>query len=96
VTEPVDHSPKNLERLMGMHLIRQDELAIFIGTSRQTINNWTRGRTNAPAVATLKRLAQAFGIGLDDLMAEPKACLQAAIDAWDIAPVRVRHEVKDT
>jgi DNA-binding XRE family transcriptional regulator len=79
---------ENLRRLIGMHVLRQEDLAQEVGLSKQAIFNIVSGRS-VPGSQTAIKLAAAFGIGLDDLFADdPRVCLRAAVDALEDAPVR--------
>jgi len=79
---------ENLRRLIGMHVLRQEDLAQEVGVSKQAIFNIVSGRS-APGSQTAIKLAGAFGIGLDDLFADdPRVCLRAAVEVLEEAPVR--------
>jgi transcriptional regulator with XRE-family HTH domain len=76
---------ENVKRLAGLHLVSHVELAEFVGLSRQGMQNILSGKSQ-PSVKTLDRLARAFGIRLDDLLADPKQCLRAAVEVLEDAP----------
>lgn len=47
----------------------QSELAILLGVSEMTISNYERGERE-PSVAVLKRMAEIFGVTVDELIAD--------------------------
>lgn len=81
----------NLKRLCGMHSISQEALASHVGLSKQGLNNIVVGRSQ-PSLATAQKLAEAFGIRIDDLAADTISCVRAAANAMDAAPIFVEAE----
>lgn len=81
------HLADNLHRLMGMHRVGQKDVAEHLGTTKQSVWEWSAGR-KAPRWATLADLAELFGIELPDLLAEPERAVQAAARAFVRAPIR--------
>jgi transcriptional regulator with XRE-family HTH domain len=77
----------NIRHLVGMHGLRQIELAGFVGISVQGLWNIVHGRSE-PRSQTVHRFAEAFGISMEDLFADTGACLRAAAAAFERAPVR--------
>lgn len=82
---------QNVRRLAGMHLVSIDKLAQVVGVNRQTMqaivkdDPLTRSR---PKAETANRIAEEFGVSLNDLYQDPIDCLQAAVDAFEGAPIR--------
>ncbi len=77
----------NLRSLLGMHGITQRELAGYLGLSPQGVWNIVHGRSE-PRSSTAMRAARAFGIDTDALFADTGACLRAAAEAFERAPIR--------
>jgi transcriptional regulator with XRE-family HTH domain len=81
---------ENTRRLMGMHLLTQEELGEMIGLSRQGMNNILMG-SSEPRTSTLFKIAEVFGIDNPRALTEDAAtCLAAAIEGFDQAPARKR------
>ncbi len=78
---------RNLRHLIGMHDLRQAEVARFIGISPTGLTNILTGRSE-PALRTTRSLASAFGITIDDLYSDLTRCLRASVVAFEGAPVR--------
>lgn len=81
----------NLKRLCGMHAISQETLASHVGLSKQGLNNIVVGRSQ-PSLPTAQKLAEAFGIGVDDLAADTLTCIRAAAQSMDEAPIFAEEE----
>jgi len=56
-----------LRQLRQMRRLTQDELAIAVGVSRSAVAQWESGRSGQ-ATPHLRRLADALGVQVDDLM----------------------------
>ena len=78
---------RNLRHLIGMHDLRQGDLARFIGISPTGLANILSGR-HEPTLRTARSAASAFGITIEDLCADRARCLNAAVAAFDTAPIR--------
>ena len=78
---------RNLRHLIGMHDLRQGDLARFIGISPTGLANILSGR-HEPTLRTAGRAASAFGITIEQLCGDRQRCLQAAVAAFATAPVR--------
>jgi transcriptional regulator with XRE-family HTH domain len=78
---------RNVRYLAGMHDVHQAQVAAYVGISVQALGNILSGRSQ-PRTATARRLAEAFGIGLDDLFAEAGDCVRAGAAAFERAPIR--------
>ena len=74
-----------------MFLVEQQRLARAAGISRQSMHAIYTGRSR-PSADTILRIAQAFGIAVEDLYAEPKDCLAAALPHLHDAPVTEPEE----
>ncbi len=48
------------------------KLAVAVGTTPDTIENLERGVTENPRIPLLKRLAEHFGVTVDELLSEEK------------------------
>ncbi|MEG2533646.1 MAG: helix-turn-helix transcriptional regulator [Gordonibacter sp.] len=65
----------NKEKLRGMREAKGESrftLAVAVGTTTGTIENLERGATENPRVLLLKRLAEHFGVSVDDLLSDEK------------------------
>ena len=58
---------ENIQKLRKRAKMSQEELAEIAGTSRQTVSKWESGES-VPDVVACDKLAEAFGITLDDLI----------------------------
>jgi transcriptional regulator with XRE-family HTH domain len=70
-----------------MHDLLQREVAGYVGLSPQGLWNILNGRSE-PRSRTVRDCAQAFGITIDDLFADTGACLRAAAQNYESAPIR--------
>jgi transcriptional regulator with XRE-family HTH domain len=77
----------NLRHLLGMHNISQRRLACHLGLSPQGLWNILHGRSE-PRTRTAQRIARAFGITVDVLLADTGTCVRAAAGEFEHAPVR--------
>jgi putative transcriptional regulator len=87
----VHHVSENIRRLAGMFLVEQQRLAREAGISRQSIHAIYTGRSR-PSGDTALRIARAFGIAVEDLYAEPRECLAAALPKLYEAPITEPEE----
>jgi len=69
-----------------MFLVEQQRLAREAGISRQSMHAIYTGRSR-PSADTALRIAKAFGISVEDLYAEPRECLAAALPKLYEAPI---------
>lgn len=69
-----------------MFLVEQQRLAREAGISRQSMHAIYTGRSR-PSADTALRIARAFGITVEDLYAEPRECLAAALPKLYEAPI---------
>ena len=74
-----------------MFLVEQQRLAREAGISRQSMHAIYTGRSR-PSGDTALRIARAFGIAVEDLYAEPRECLAAALPKLYEAPITVPEE----
>jgi DNA-binding XRE family transcriptional regulator len=82
----VHHVSENIRRLAGMFLVEQQRLARHANISRQSMYAIYTGRSR-PSADTALRIARAFGISVEDLYAEPRECLAAAVPHLYDAPI---------
>jgi putative transcriptional regulator len=87
----VRHVSENIRRLAGMFLVEQQRLAREAGISRQSMHAIYTGRSR-PSADTALRIARAFGITVEDLFAEPRECLAAALPNLYEAPINEPEE----
>ncbi len=57
---------KTIEQLRREHNWTQKELGAKVGVSGQAVYNWEAGN-KAPSASTLRRLAQAFGVCMEEI-----------------------------
>jgi transcriptional regulator with XRE-family HTH domain len=81
----------NVRHLLGMHQLRQQQLARYLGMSPQGLWNILHGRSE-PRSRTAQRIAAAFGITMDSLFADTGSCVRAAAGVFERAPVRALSE----
>lgn len=62
---------ENLVELRKYHDFSQEELADMIGVSRQTLSKYETGES-LPDIEKCKRLANVFGVTIDDLISHDK------------------------
>ena len=62
---------ENLVELRKYHDFSQEELADMIGVSRQTLSKYETGES-LPDIEKCKRLANVFGVTIDDLISYDK------------------------
>ena len=58
---------KDLRRRKGM---TQREVAESAGLTKETVDALENGRTSNPTYATLRKLAECYGVGIADLLDE--------------------------
>ena len=61
----ISKTVKQLRKKMG---ISQEKLARFADVSNNTIINIEAGKQNNPTIETLKKIAKALEVGVDDLI----------------------------
>jgi len=69
--DPIDLGSR-LRRLRRQRGLTQDELAVAVGVSRSAVAQWESGRSGQ-ATSHLRRLAEALGIQVNDLMHDQHA-----------------------
>jgi transcriptional regulator with XRE-family HTH domain len=80
----------NVRRLTGMHLLRHEELADYLGITKAGVSNLMTGRSQ-PSMKTARLLASGFGVSIEALFAEdPKVPLSEALGSFDEAPLAKR------
>ncbi|MGZ4431331.1 MAG: helix-turn-helix domain-containing protein [Gaiellales bacterium] len=77
----------NLRLLMGMHDLRQRELAVLLGVTPQALWNIVNGRS-VPRPRTLERAADLFAVEVRDFHSDPGTCARAGAAAFERASVR--------
>jgi transcriptional regulator with XRE-family HTH domain len=77
----------NLRLLMGMHDLRQRQLAVLLGVTPQALWNIVNGRS-VPRPRTLERAADLFAVDVSDLHSDPGTCARAGAAAFERAPAR--------
>jgi len=77
-----------------MFLVEQQRLAREAGISRQSMHAIYTGRSR-PSADTALAIARAFGITVEDLYAEPRECLAAALRKLNEAPIIEPEGVTD-
>jgi DNA-binding XRE family transcriptional regulator len=78
---------RNVRRLLGMHLVQQDEFAAQVNLSRQAIHNIVNG-LSMPSVFNGMKIARAFGISADALYSDAGTCLREAAANFEDAPIQ--------
>ncbi len=58
---------KNVKRLRLKAGLTQQDLAVAAGLNTSVVSQLEQGRNGDPRVSTLRALAKALGVGLDDL-----------------------------
>ena len=59
---------QNIKRLRKLHRLSQEKLARKAEITYSTLIKIESGANGNPTIKTLKRLADAFGVGLDELV----------------------------
>jgi len=77
----------NLRHVIGMHDLRRAQFAAYVGISTAGLRDILCGRSE-PSLSTVRRMAAAFGLTVDDLYAEPPECLRMAAVVFESAPIR--------
>lgn len=77
-----------------MHDVRRVVLARHIGISTTALANILQNRSE-PTLRTARSAAAAFAISIDDLYADRRRCLAAAVAAFDSAPIRRSAQAGD-
>lgn len=78
-----------------MHDVRREQFAIYVGISSAGLRDIVSGKSE-PSLATVRRIAAAFGLTIDDLYASRPHCLRVAAIAFERAPVRSSPAVGGT
>ena len=65
-----------LEELRRQHAIRQEDLALALGVSRQTVISLEKGKYN-PSLALAFKLARYFGLSIEDIFDDSDECPSA-------------------
>ena len=69
----------NVRRLMAKHAMKYDELVEISGLDQRTVRGIARGETN-PHARTLRRLADGFGVPVDELFVDLASISVAGFD----------------
>ena len=77
----------NIRHLLGMHDVGRERFASYVGISSAGLRDIVNGKSE-PSLATVRRIATAFGLTIDDLYATRPHCLRVAAIAFERAPVR--------
>jgi transcriptional regulator with XRE-family HTH domain len=77
----------NIRHLLGMHDVGRERFARYVGISSAGLRDILNGKSE-PSLATVRRIAIAFGLTIDDLYASRPHCLRVAAIAFERAPVR--------
>lgn len=91
---------QDLTRLLAVNIatrrkaagMTQAELAEVLGYSDKTVSKWERGE-GLPDVLCLKRMADTFGVKMDDLFADPDAPAEPPLPENDTAAIPVEGEM---
>ena len=59
---------KNIKKLRKQHKLSQEQLARKAGITYSTLIKLESGANKNPTIETVRRLAGAFGVGLDELI----------------------------
>lgn len=59
---------KNIERLRKQNGLSQEKLARLADVANNTIIKMESGENNNPTLETLRKVAKAFGVSVDDLI----------------------------
>ncbi len=65
-----------LEELRKQRAIRQEDLALALGVSRQTVISLEKGKYN-PSLALAFKLARYFGLSIEDIFDDSDECPSA-------------------
>jgi DNA-binding XRE family transcriptional regulator len=90
---------QNVRRLAGLHLVNLEQLAAFVGVSRQTMQALVAYETHhrsLPKADTAIRIAEAFGVSLNALYSKPIECLHEAVEYFERAPITAIVEPPET
>ena len=78
---------ENLIRERRARNLSQEKLAELVGVSRQTVSQWENGYTE-PDLTRLRRLAELFGLSLDELVEGPRPAKEEAAPEEPAGPWR--------
>ena len=60
---------KNIKRLRLLNDMKQKDFAKILSVSPQAISKWENGK-NMPDISILPKIAESFGVSIDDLFGE--------------------------
>lgn len=92
-----DHVAENIRRMAGMHDRSLGALAAWVGLSRagmMKLVDRNPAKRSYPKPETAIKLANAFGVTLNDLYEEPSVALLAAVAALNDAPIENAEDRK--
>ena len=78
---------KQIRKLRMMHSMSQDELAVKMFVSRQTVSNWETDKSY-PDIHSLLLLSRLFSVSIDELIKEDIVEIKAAVDQKEIRQFR--------
>ena len=78
---------KQIRKLRMMHSMSQDELAVKMFVSRQTVSNWETDKSY-PDIHSLLLLSRLFSVSIDELIKEDIDVIKAAVDQKEIRKFR--------
>lgn len=78
---------KQIRKLRMMHSMSQDELAVKMFVSRQTVSNWETDKSY-PDIHSLLLLSRLFSVSIDELIKEDIDEIKAAVDQKEIRKFR--------
>lgn len=61
---------KNIKKLRKLHELSQEQLAQKSGITYSTLIKLESGANKNPTIETVQKLANAFGVGLDEMVGE--------------------------
>jgi len=64
------HFADNLERLLGLHRLRAEDVHALLGVSMTTVSNWRNGH-KTPGLESAAKLAELFEVNAVDLVYLP-------------------------
>ena len=59
---------KNIKKLRKLHKLSQEQLAHKAGITYSTLIKLESGANKNPTIETVQKLANAFGVGLDEMV----------------------------
>jgi len=87
---------KRLKKYRQKKHLSQMQLSELIGSSPASISHLENG-THSPSLETLIKLSTAFGVGIDELLADslPSKRRNTVLDLTTISSTKLRQEIKD-